>query len=80
MDDLRAFVLLRPQRLAVWLLVGGIMLHLALATSIGLSPDEAHYALYGAHLDFSYFDHPGLVGWLQAPFVHAGGSDLVGKL
>ncbi len=80
MDDRRAFMLLRPRRLAVWLLVGGIMLHLALVTSIGLSPDEAHYALYGAHLDFSYFDHPGLVGWLQAPFVHAGGSDLAMRI
>ena len=80
MDELRAFVQLRPRRLAIWLLVAGAMLHLALATAIGLSPDEAHYALYGAHLDFSYFDHPGLIGWLQAPFVHIGGSDLAMRI
>ncbi|MDP9123137.1 MAG: glycosyltransferase family 39 protein [Pseudomonadota bacterium] len=80
MDDLRAFIRERPRRLTIWLLVGGVMLHLALATSIGLSPDEAHYALYGAHLDWSYFDHPALVGWLQAPFVQAGGSDLAMRI
>ena len=35
----------------------------------GLSGDEAHYLLYARHLDWSYFDHPPLVGWLQAPMV-----------
>ena len=76
MDDMQAYILGRPLRLAIWLIVGGAMLHLSLATSAGLTPDEAHYALYGAHLDWSYFDHPGLVGWLQAPFAKADSSDL----
>jgi len=40
-------------------------LHLLLSIGIELSPDEAHYALYGLHLDWSYFDHPPLVGWVQ---------------
>lgn len=31
----------------------------------GLGVDEAHYVLYGIHLDWSYFDHPPLVGWVQ---------------
>lgn len=31
----------------------------------GFGVDEAHYALYGVHLDWSYFDHPPMVGWLQ---------------
>lgn len=30
------------------------------------SADEAHYALYGSFLDWSYFDHPPMVGWLQS--------------
>jgi 4-amino-4-deoxy-L-arabinose transferase-like glycosyltransferase len=30
------------------------------------SADEAHYALYGKLLDWSYFDHPPMVGWLQS--------------
>ncbi len=57
------------------LIATGALLHLVLAFSMGLSPDEAHYALYGAHVDWSYFDHPPMVGWLQAPFVAAGGAD-----
>jgi 4-amino-4-deoxy-L-arabinose transferase-like glycosyltransferase len=39
-------------------------LHLLLAPSVGLSVDEAHYALYAYFPDLSYFDHPPLIGWL----------------
>ena len=50
----------------VWMGVGiGVVLHLAMGALIDLSPDEAHYALYASHLDWSYYDHPPLVGWLQ---------------
>ncbi|QWD91333.1 glycosyltransferase family 39 protein [Polynucleobacter sp. MWH-Braz-FAM2G] len=43
--------------------------HLALGFSIEFSVDEAHYALYAQHLDWSYYDHPPLVGWIQWPLV-----------
>lgn len=39
--------------------------HFILAFFIDLGADEAHYALYGLMPDWSYFDHPPLVGWLQ---------------
>jgi hypothetical protein len=58
----------------------GMALHAVLAVTLGLSPDEAHYALYGARPDWSYFDHPPLVGWLQAVFVQAGGSDFAMRI
>lgn len=48
------------------LLVFTTGLHLLVAGGVSLSVDEAHYALYGLHLDWSYFDHPPMVGWLQA--------------
>ena len=59
-----------------WALTLGALAHLILAMGVGLSVDEAHYALYAYHLDWSYFDHPPLVGWLQWPAVALGGSDL----
>mgnify|MGYP006387388173 CR=1 FL=1 len=43
--------------------------HFAVGASVGLSVDEAHYALYAQHLALSYFDHPPLVGWVQWPSV-----------
>lgn len=63
---------------SVWRALGaGAVLHLILALSVGLSPDEAHYALYALHLDWSYYDHPPLVGWLQWPFVQLGATDVL---
>ena len=52
-----------------WLLLAAAAVHIALGFLLGLTGDEAHYALYGAHLDWSYYDHPPLVGWIQAPLV-----------
>jgi 4-amino-4-deoxy-L-arabinose transferase-like glycosyltransferase len=56
---------------------GGFFLaaHLALMLSAGLSVDEAHYGLYAARLDWSYFDHPPLAGWIQLPALAVGGGD-----
>ena len=60
---------------ATILLLGIVtLLNVWVANRIGLSPDEAHYALYADHLALSYYDHPPLVGWLQAliiPFSHS---------
>jgi len=50
------------------------MLSMLVAGRVEFSSDEAHYALYGAYLDWSYFDHPPMVGWLNAlilPFSHS---------
>lgn len=51
------------------------LLHLLVAGQVELSGDEAHYALYGAYLDWSYFDHPPLVGWLNAVVLHFSQTD-----
>ncbi len=53
------------------LLAGMCLLHFALGGLVGLSVDEAHYALYATHMALSYFDHPPLVGWVQWPLVAA---------
>ncbi len=50
-------------------LVLACVVHFVLGGSVGLSVDEAHYALYATHLALSYFDHPPLVGWAQWPLV-----------
>jgi hypothetical protein len=52
-----------------WLLAVVVVLHWLLGAAMGLSVDEAHYALYAAHPALSYFDHPPLVGWVQWPLV-----------
>ncbi len=67
--------------LATWAVIFGTgLLHLLAAPTVGLSVDEAHYALYGLHLDWSYFDHPPMVGWLQALVLPFGQSELTLRL
>jgi 4-amino-4-deoxy-L-arabinose transferase-like glycosyltransferase len=56
-----------------WLLLC-LLAHTVLAFALGLSVDEAHYALYALHPAWSYFDHPPLVGWLQMPAAWAATS------
>ena len=69
-----------PERASRWLLLGALLAHLVLAAVLSLSPDEAHYAVYGSRPDWSYFDHPPLVGWVQWPGAMLGGSDLLMRL
>jgi 4-amino-4-deoxy-L-arabinose transferase-like glycosyltransferase len=56
------------------------VLHALLGAGLGLSVDEAHYALYAAHPALSYFDHPPLVGWVQWPLVALGAPVLLLRL
>jgi len=57
---------LGPWRATLWFTLAAVALHLLVAGCAPLTADEAHYALYGLQLDWSYFDHPPMVGWLQA--------------
>ena len=51
---------------AIYIGIAGLfLLRLWLANQFPLIADEAHYALYALNIDWSYFDHPPMVGWLQ---------------
>lgn len=72
----------RPSRssLLLSILLGASLLHFGIGWVLGLSGDEAHYALYAAHPALSYYDHPPLVGWVQWPLVALGAPDGVLRL
>jgi len=56
-----------PLRLSRWALLVFLAFtagRLALAPSYELMPQSAYYSLYAAYPDWSYFDHPPLLGWL----------------
>ena len=67
---------LTPWQASLLLVVLSSVLRLVVSSNIGLGTDEAHYALYGYHLDSSYYDHPPLIGWLQALVLQFSDSDL----
>ncbi len=67
-------------RTGIFLLVTLLLIHFGFGFLLNFSVDEAHYALYGLHIDWSYFDHPPLVGWIQALPVFLGAPDGVLRL
>lgn len=60
-----SFNTITPKIASFMLVAFMTLLHLFLAFQTELGGDEAHYALYGLMPDWSYFDHPPMVGWLQ---------------
>lgn len=74
------FKRLAPWQATLWLVSATTLLRLLASACVGLSTDEAHYALYGLHLDWSYFDHPSMIGWLQAIALQFGSSDLAMRI
>ena len=79
-DWLSVWRRLGPWPATLWLTLVVAALHLLVAGRVPLSADEAHYALYGLHLDWSYFDHPPLVGWLQALVLPVSSSEFALRL
>jgi hypothetical protein len=51
------------------------IIRLVVAPLFGLGVDEAHYVLYARYLDWSYVDHPPLVGWVHFPFFYLLGTN-----
>ncbi len=62
------------------LLALGLLIHVSFGWLLTLSVDEAHYMLYADKLDWSYFDHPPLVGWVQWPLVAIGAPEAIVRL
>lgn len=67
---------LTPLQATLLLVLATTLLRLVAGARTELTTDEAHYALFGLHLDWSYFDHPSLIGWLQAIVLLFSDSDL----
>ncbi len=74
------FKSLTPFQATLLLILATTALRLVAACSTELTTDEAHYALYGFYPDWSYFDHPPLVGWLQAVVLQFSDADLALRL
>jgi 4-amino-4-deoxy-L-arabinose transferase-like glycosyltransferase len=47
-----------------WAIIGVAVLKVLLASTLDLGVDEVYYTTYAKKLQWSYFDHPPLVGWL----------------
>ena len=53
---------------AISLVLGFQLFRLILLPFMGLMPQDAYYYLYGQNLSLSYFDHPGMIGYILRLF------------
>ena len=58
-----------------WVL-GFQLFRLILLPFMGLMPQDAYYYLYGQNLSLSYFDHPGMIGYLLRIFTEIFGQSI----
>jgi hypothetical protein len=58
-----------------WVL-GFQIFRILLLPFMGLMPQDAYYYLYGQNLSLSYFDHPGMIGYILGFFTNIFGSSI----
>lgn len=63
-----------PRRVLWILIVVTAALRLVWAASLGPGNDEAYHYLFTVHPDWSYFDHPPMLAWVEAAGVAAAGG------
>ncbi len=57
-----------------------LAIKLILASVIPLSGDEAYFVLWAKNLDFGYYDHPPMVGWILHLMLYFGSSEVILRL
>lgn len=61
---------------AIFWVLGFQLFRLILLPFMGLMPQDAYYYLYGQNLSLSYFDHPGMIGYILRIFTSVLGQSV----
>ena len=67
--------LIKNNKAISWVL-GFQLFRLILLPFMGLMPQDAYYYLYGQNLSLSYFDHPGMIGYILRIFTDIFGQSI----
>jgi len=73
LKTIKAFI--KKNKAISWVL-GFQLFRLILLPFMGLMPQDAYYYLYGQNLSLSYFDHPGMIGYLLRIFTSVLGHSI----
>lgn len=71
MNNIKSYILKHP---TIAIVIGFQLFRLFLLPFMGLMPQDAYYHFYGEHLALSYFDHPGMIGYLLRGFTEVFGK------
>ncbi|MDH4233984.1 MAG: glycosyltransferase family 39 protein, partial [Gallionella sp.] len=61
-------------------LLATLAIKLVLAYVLPMSGDEAYFIVWAKHLDFGFYDHPPMVGWILHLLLYLGSSEVVLRL
>jgi 4-amino-4-deoxy-L-arabinose transferase-like glycosyltransferase len=67
--------IIKSHKAISWVL-GFQLFRLILLPFMGLMPQDAYYYLYGQNLSLSYFDHPGMIGYILRIFTDIFGQSI----
>ncbi len=73
MNKIYSFVKKYP---AISIVLGFQIFRLLLLPFMGLMPQDAYYHFYGENLSWSYFDHPGMIGYILKLFTTVFGKTI----
>ncbi|SEB37274.1 Dolichyl-phosphate-mannose-protein mannosyltransferase [Tenacibaculum sp. MAR_2009_124] len=65
MNTITTFIQKHP---AITIIIAFQLFRFCLLPSMGLMPQDAYYHFYGENLSLSYFDHPGMIGYILRLF------------
>ncbi|PWG06280.1 glycosyltransferase family 39 protein [Polaribacter aquimarinus] len=71
----KILLLIKNNKAISWVL-GFQLFRLILLPFMGLMPQDAYYYLYGQNLSLSYFDHPGMIGYILRIFTDIFGQSV----
>lgn len=57
-----------------------LLLKVVLSAAIPLTGDEAYFVLWGRYLDYGYYDHPPMCGWVMHAMLYLGSAPVVLRL
>ena len=70
------FLIFIQNNKAISWVLGFQIFRILLLPFMGLMPQDAYYYLYGQNLSLSYFDHPGMIGYILRFFTAVFGSSI----
>ena len=66
------------RRKLAWIFFAVLVLRAVFALSIGFVDDDAYHWTWTQNLDWSYFDHPGMIAWLEKITTSVFGNNRLG--
>lgn len=70
------FINFTKQHPIISIIIGFQLFRLLLLPFMGLMPQDAYYHFYGENLSLSYFDHPGMIGYILRGFTTIFGKSI----